>query len=735
MRKQIKHILAMTFALSVTGINAQTMNIVVGDVTYAVPASAAGDMTYNSGTSITILNKTYSLTDIDQIYIDNSTVTENEIDVNYSTSSAKVVIDGRIAQYLESVSVTGANVALVQSDNLAKELTYKLSGATTSGSFCMDGSYKATVELNGVSITSTNSMAPITILNGKRINVVLTDGTTSTLVDNTSNEYKGCFYAKGHLEFDGSGTLNITGKSTTSSGNALWAKEYVQLKAGFGTLNILGAVGDGINCNYYYQQNGGTVTITGVGDDGIQSSIRDNDDDADNIGAIIIKGGTINATVTAKGAKGLKADGSITINNAKSKPSVTISTSGAGYYDSDDAEGKASACITADSTINISAGTFNLTSTSAATGSKLLKSDGNMTITGGTFTLTNNAPCVIVTDTLKSNCIKIDGNGVITGGNFTIKNTGSGGKCLNVGGTLTLGTYTSTALSAIDKETLVMSCTTTGSTFGSSSSGGGGGRFAKQYAHSGPGGWGGPDGPEGDSSDGVKAKAIRAQGDLTVNNGYIYCSTSADGSEGLESKSNVVINNGNIVCDTYDDAINAKNTINIKGGFIYAHASGNDAIDANGTSGNVISISGGIVLAFGTTSPEEGLDLDKGYINITGGYVFTGGGQQQSSPSRNGTQCSYWASYSMNSSYYYTLECDGTKLFTVKAPTTISQNYSLISATGMSTGKSCKLYYGSSTPTSYGSVYADKSTNRFWLSPTVSTSGTTKSWTQSSTNL
>ena len=46
-----------------------------------------------------------------------------------------------------------------------------------------------------------------------------------------------------------------------------------------GTINILGAVGDGFNVNQYIQMNGGTVNISGVGDDGIQVSFKTDDDD------------------------------------------------------------------------------------------------------------------------------------------------------------------------------------------------------------------------------------------------------------------------------------------------------------------------------------------------------------------------------------------------------------------------------------------------------------------------
>jgi hypothetical protein len=64
---------------------------------------------------------------------------------------------------------------------------------------------------------------------------------------------------------------------------------------------------------------------------------------------------------------------------------LTISTSGGGEWDSDNVKTKASACISADGDINISGGTFNLTSTGA--GGKGISGDGAFIITGGDITI------------------------------------------------------------------------------------------------------------------------------------------------------------------------------------------------------------------------------------------------------------------------------------------------------------------------------------------------------------
>jgi hypothetical protein len=92
--------------------------------------------------------------------------------------------------------------------SLTDEVTYTLSGAAAKGSFYMDGEYKSTIALNGVNLTNPDSAA-ICIDNGKRINVVLTDGTSNTLVDGVGGTQKACFFINGHAEFKGSGAPNL----------------------------------------------------------------------------------------------------------------------------------------------------------------------------------------------------------------------------------------------------------------------------------------------------------------------------------------------------------------------------------------------------------------------------------------------------------------------------------------------------------------------------------------------
>ncbi len=120
---------------------------------------------------------------------------------------------------------------------------------------------------------------------------------------------------------------------------------------------------------------------------------------------------------------------------------------------------------------------------------------------------------------------------------------------------------------------------------------------------------------------------------LRINNGVISVRTTgtpyekkqADGTtvscspEGIESKTDLAINGGYLTIATADDCINAGTSITINGGYLYCMSSDNDAIDSNGT----MTINGGVIVAGGSTVPEEGFDCDSNTFTITGG-TFVG---------------------------------------------------------------------------------------------------------------
>ena len=405
----MKRILTLLFAMTGTiMLMAQTLNVNVGEVTYAIPASQAGEMVYTDGTSVTICGKTYMLSEVDSMYIDASSVTDNAVSVIYSGTTAHVTVAGNISKYL-TVTATGADVSIVASADLANEITYTLSGTTTDGLFYMDGDYKASFVFNGLNLTNARGAA-VDIECGKRISVELAEGTENTLVDGASGSQKACFMVNGHTEFKGAGALTITGNKK----HAFWGDEYVELKKTLGTITIAGSQNDGFNINQYFQQNGGTLVIKNVADDGISVSATKDATDENN-GQVILKGGTQNITITGTASKGISAASNITISDG----TYTISTSGGGTFDTDDNDTKASACLKSDSCIVISGGTLNLTS--SGSGGKGINCDSTLTISGGTVNVTTTGGYYTYGSYDSSpKGIKAEGNINITGGAITV---------------------------------------------------------------------------------------------------------------------------------------------------------------------------------------------------------------------------------------------------------------------------------------------------------------------------
>jgi len=195
----------------------------------------------------------------------------------------------------------------------------------------------------------------------------------------------------------------------------------VELKKTVGSINITSAKKDGMNINQYYYQKGGTVSVSGTGDDGIQVSATDDSADEQN-GQAIITGGTLNISVTATAAKGLKCDSTLTISGG----TIGITTTGGGQYDSDDRDVSAAAAIKAGTDALITDGTLTLKSTGA--GGKGLSADGSISITGGTISSTTTGKQYSYNRlTASSKGIKADGDLTISGGTLNISTTGGEG--------------------------------------------------------------------------------------------------------------------------------------------------------------------------------------------------------------------------------------------------------------------------------------------------------------------
>lgn len=530
MRKTLTLLALLSLTIAAT---AQTLNITVGSVTYQFPASLAGDMTFTDGTTLTILNKSFTLSEVSSMSIDNSTPTDNTVTVNYG-SSPTVTIVGSAAQYV-TVNINGTQVAINQTnsdtDN-AGEITYSLTGSASgsypAGLFYLIGSYKSSVDFNGVMLTNTAGPA-VCINNGKRIEISSKSGTTNTLTGLGTNSYKGCLYIKGHSEFKGTGTLNIS----SSDYHGIKSNEYMTLKNCTLTVNMTGSssnLKDAIHVSEFFQQTSGVITATGTAysDDAIQ----------------------------------VELDG----------------TASTGELDDHDGEDSGNIYIEGGS----------LTATAANTGTKALKGDGDIKISGGSLTLYANGAIDTSTtsDISYTSGLKAGGDITISGGELTLKATGTGGKCIkadnylyiqdnaNISATTTGSKYTySSSVTASPKAIKAGTATAVSS--------------APALA---PGGWPGGGGPGG----GGNSTNYTYSGGMVISGGTVFASSTNH--EAIESKSTLDITGGTVYAYSYsEDAINAASHFTISGGNVMGYSMGNDGLDANGNlyikGGNVVAIS------------------------------------------------------------------------------------------------------------------------------------------------
>ena len=542
-------------------LNAQTLNVQVGQVKYQFPANQAGEMNYAEGTTLTIMNKVFTLADVATMYVDESVVKDNTVAVAYNGQTAAITVAGNVAQYL-TITTTGAHVNIEQSSDLAEEITYTLSGSSDDGECYISGSYKATVELNGLTLTNktpVKSGAAVHIQNSKRIKVKVMDGTTNTLVDCASGSQKGAFYVKGHPEFSKSGVLNVVGNLK----HAIKSGEYIELKEA--TLNVTSAQGDGINCAQYFLMKSGNVNINNVTDDGIQCDIEDTevgstgetaDHEDEDSGNIYLEGGQITINTAGIAAKGVKSEGDLVVKGG----TINITTTGNGKWDEEDLKTKASACLGSDAKVVISGGTLTLTSTGA--GGKGINCDAAFELSGGEVT--------IVT------------KGALYYHNGTTENTNYTGNTDNVN-----SDYYSSSKGVKADGAITIS----------------GGKISVATA--------------GRNAEGIESKTsiLISDGEVTVNSYDDGINVGGDGSD-------LIISGGYVYSRAMNnDGIDGNGNVYVKGGLVYAIGANSPevAIDANSEEQKKLYVQGGTLIAVGGL--ESGAQISGGTCKQTTSFT------------------------------------------------------------------------------------------------------------------
>ncbi|MDL2297394.1 carbohydrate-binding domain-containing protein, partial [Bacteroidales bacterium OttesenSCG-928-E04] len=549
---------------------------------------------------------------IDSItFSDGSSSSGNIVYVTYNGNSA--AINNPLESAGVAVTVTDGHVS-VNSTSSLNNIEYHLSGITADGSFTIASDEDILISLNNVQIINPSGSA-INVTSKIRSTIRISGTESNVLSDGTGSSKNATILCGGDIVMEGYGKLTVSGlkKHTVSSASLITVNG--------GTVHIPASASDGFHCEQFVM-NGGWLTIHADGDGidagggtlEINNGIIDITSSADDVKGVksdsdlTINGGTITMTISGAQSKGISGKADVYFNGGTTR----ITTSGAVVLEPVGSGYDPSYCsaVKAKGDIIVRNATINFTGLSAASGGKGLSADGDIRIYSGDITISmagNGATYTDEngqTDSYSACCIKSDGNILIETGSITCTSTGTAGKGISADGTLTIG------LASSNNEHLILNVSTSGERF-----------YVSGY---------------GDNADYANPKAVKSEGNLTVNSGIItiVCSQNDEGGEGLESKDTLSIHGGIIDIQTVDDCINASNHIAITGGTVKVKSTGNDAIDSNGT----LSISGGLIIANGDRAPEGGIDCDQSRFAMTGGTLIGTGGSTSNPTANASTQ-------------------------------------------------------------------------------------------------
>lgn len=363
------------------------------------------------GATFSVADSTYDCATIDSITV------VHTVTVTFDGDTAYVDL-GHAANVTDTIK--GAHVNIV-STNTKSELEFVLQGESAHGSLTYDGPLKCKFYLNGLNLTSDEGAA-INIQCGKRVDLILREGTENFLVDAPNGEQKGALYCKGHLEVSGGGSLTVSGNSK----HAIATKEYMQIKKSTGSITVNKAVSDAMHIGQYFLMEGGTLNLSGQGGEGIQVETmtiitEDNDTipnpEKEDNGLMFIRGGQLNVTASAPGSKAIKAPTDLTISGG----TFEIAASGPGSKG------------------------FSVS------GNMLVNQDDNTTFitvraTGGLYEDENE-------DEVYCYGLKIKGNLTVTAGRLQVSNKNYGSKGGKVGGTCIKSSEASVSVSGLTWQT------------------------------------------------------------------------------------------------------------------------------------------------------------------------------------------------------------------------------------------------------------------------------------------
>ena len=298
------------------------------------------------------------------------------------------------------VTVTG-NQVTINNSSTTEKVKYELSGTTTNGFLKLYSNNKQALVLNGVSITNPSGAA-INNQGKKRCFVVvsgknyLADGTSYTATPSDEDE-KAAFFSEGQLIFSGSGSLTVkaSGKAgitsddyihfmdaptvevSSSAGHAIRGKDAVMVSGG--TIDALTSADmkKAVCSDSLVLINGGVTTAKVTGGTAYDSEDQDYKAaagvKADQL--FIMNAGTLIATSTGAGGKGISGDGPAYFQGGTVKVTVT----GSNYGSSSSKNSTSAKSIKFDGNIYISDGSIE----AIASNHEAIESKCKIEIAGG----------------------------------------------------------------------------------------------------------------------------------------------------------------------------------------------------------------------------------------------------------------------------------------------------------------------------------------------------------------
>ena len=314
---------------------------------------------------------------------DGITVVDGTISIVYASDGATVSGDE-----LGIVSVKGNEVTVINTSESC--FTYELSGTASDGFFKLYSDAKQTISLKNLSLTNPDGAA----------------------INNQSHKYTSVIVSGTNFLADGS--VNSSGayndESSDEDMKAAFFSERQLIFSGDGSLTVTAAGKSGIVSDDYIRiMETPTITVSSSAKNGVKGKDR-----------VVIDGGTLEISVSAAGAKGLKSEGNGYFNAGTVKVTNTGTSSGIGGRPgfggwgstTDDSSSKAAKAIKFDGDIY-----FNGTDVTATAAShEAIEAKGSISISAGSVSATSS-----------DDAINSGSDMTITGGNVSAFSSGNDG--------------------------------------------------------------------------------------------------------------------------------------------------------------------------------------------------------------------------------------------------------------------------------------------------------------------